>query len=220
EIFIVRQGGVIQKVGTETQTCQFENLGNTGHTSLALSFDHLDHLYEGGWGTEVFRAENGDYSNFTLWHDFGEGNPSGDFVQIGDFLYVAWTMPNGRDYLYKVTLGSNNVYVSHENLGEIDNGTFGLAAEYGRLYGNTVNYLYEINLETLETTVVKQRPNQGNSSFNWWGAAGSHEALNLEISYHRTETQAINGTTPLSNPFISDDFPIDWVYVRIHESTQ
>ncbi len=220
EIFIVRQGGVIQKVGTETQTCQFENVGNTGHTSLALSFDHLDHLYEGGWGTAVYRAENGDYSNFTLWHDFGEGNPSGDFVQIGDYLYVAWTMPNGRDYLYKVTLGSNNAYVSHENLGEIDNGTFGLAAEYGRLYGNTVNYLYEINLETLETTVVKQRPNQGNSSFNWWGAAGSHEALNLEISYHRTETQAVNGNSPLSDPFISDDFPIDWVYVRIHESTQ
>ena len=220
EIFVVRQGGILQKINTESQNCEFQEVGNLGQTSLALSFDHLDHLYEGGWNSQVRRAESGDLSSFLLWHDFVEGHPAGDFVQIGDFLYVAWNMPDGKDYLYKVTLGANNQYLSHVNLGEIDNGTFGLAAEYGRLYGNTVNYLYEIDLETLQTTVVKQRPNQGDSSFNWWGAAGSHEALNLEITYHRDQTQAINGTFPVNDPFISDDFPTDWVYVRIHESTE
>ncbi|MBA5629737.1 T9SS type B sorting domain-containing protein [Moheibacter lacus] len=220
EIFVVRSGGVIQKIGTESQNCDFTVVGDLGQTSVALSFDHLDYLYEGGWSSMVRRAAPGNYDDFSIWHDFGEGNPSGDFVQIGDFMYVAWVMSDGKDYLFKVTLGIDNQYISHENLGEIDTGTFGLAAEYGRLYGNTIHYLYEIDLETMETNIIKQRPNQNNSSFNWWGAAGSHEALNLEISYHREEIQALNGTFPVSDPFVSDDFPTDWIYVRIHESTE
>lgn len=222
EIFIVRQGGILQKVNTQNQNCEYETIGQihaNGQSVLALSFDHLNNLYEGGWESQVYRAEANDLTNFTLWHDFGEGRAAGDFVQIGNYLYVAWTV-NGADFLYKVTLGINNQYVSHENLGMLDAGTFGLAAEYGRLYGNTINYLYEINLETMQTNIVKQRPNQGNSSFNWWGAAGSHEALNLQITYHREENQAINGTTPLNDPFTNETTPEDWVYVRVHEEIQ
>src|SRR5690606_28679893 len=137
-----------------------------------------------------------------------------------EFMYVAWTMPNGQDYLYKVTLGPNNQYVSHENLGMIDPGTIGLAVEYGRLYGNTVDYLYEIDLETMQTTVIKYRPNPSNTNTNWWGAAGSHEAMNLQISYHNTQNEAINGTSPLSDPFVTDTQPVDWVYIRVHEENQ
>lgn len=220
EIYIVRQGGLVQKVNMENQLCQYTNVGSTNHTSLALSFDHLDNLYEGGWTSQVFRAEANDLSNFQLWHDFGEGRAAGDFVQICEFMYVAWTMPNGQDYLYKVTLGPNNQYVSHENLGMIDPGTFGLAVEYGRLYGNTVDYLYEIDLETMQTTVIKYRPNPSNTNTNWWGAAGSHEAMNLQISYHNTQNEAINGTSPLSDPFVTDTQPVDWVYIRVHEENQ
>src|SRR5690606_35252875 len=111
-------------------------------------------------------------------------------------------------------------YISHEDLGRIDGGTYGLAAEYGKLYGNTTDYLYEINLETMQTTVVQQRPDVFNYSGEWWGAAGLHEALNLEISYHRELLEAENGTNPLSDPYTNEIPFLDWVYIRVHEATQ
>lgn len=220
EVYIVRAQGWLQKV--DIQNCTTQTIGqihSNGQTVLALSFDHLNNLYEGGWTSQVYRAEAGDFQNFELWHDFGEGRAAGDFVQIGNFLYVAWTMPNGRDYLYKVTLGVNNQYVSHEDLGLIDGGTYGLAAEYGKLYGNTTEYLYEINLDTMETTVIIQRPDIFNYAGEWWGAAGFHEALNLEISFHNEPGEAETGTDPLTDPYTNETPFSDMVYIRVHEST-
>lgn len=216
EIFIVRGGGYLQKI--DPQTCQITDIGQIHSNSqsvLALSFDYQNNLYEGGWETQVYRAESSDLTHFTLWHDFEEGRSSGDFVQIGDFLYVAWTV-NNRDYLYKVTLGNNNQYVSHENLGQIENETFGLATEYGRLYGNTTDYLYEIDLETMETSIILYR----NSDSNWWGAAGLHEALNMEITYHDDLMDAQNGLNILNSPYTNIiAFDGGTIYIRIHEST-
>ena len=221
EVYVVRQHGWLQKLNTENCTLQtITQIHSNGQSVLALSFDHLNNLYEGGWTSKVYRAPANDLQNFQLWHDFGEGRASGDFVQIGNFMYVAWTMPNNRDYLFKVTLGPNNEYISHEDLGRIDGGTYGLAAEYGKLYGNTTDYLYEINLETMQTTVVQQRPDVFNYSGEWWGAAGLHEALNLEISYHRELLEAENGTNPLSDPYTNEIPFLDWVYIRVHEATQ
>lgn len=216
EVFVVRGGGILQKI--DAQTCQITNIGQVhpdGQTVLALSFDKLNNLYEGGWTSQVFRAEANDLTQFNLWYDFGTGRASGDFVQIGDFLYVAWTN-NGRDYLYKVTLGTNNEYVSHESLGPIEQGTFGLASEYGRLYGNTTDYLYEINLETMERTIIRFRPNSGS---DWWGAAGLHEALNMQITYHEELNEALDGSNLLNNPYTNSTPFADMIYIRIHEST-
>lgn len=221
EIFVVRRNGVLTKMNPTT--CQFQTIGQihpNGQSVLALSFDHADNLYEGGWTSKVYRADAHDLTHFYLWHDFGVGNASGDFVQIGDFLYVAWTMLDGKDHLFKVTLGPNNEYVSHQDLGRIRTGTFGLAAEYGRLYGNTVDALYEIDLNTLETTTIKQNPNNS-SAFNWWGAAGYHEALNIQISYHANQNDATTGNSPLSDPYINPvAFQTSYVYIRVHESSQ
>lgn len=220
EIYVVRRYGMLQKVNT--QSCTYQNIGQVhpdGQSVLALSFDHLNHLYEGGWTSQVFRADAQNLQEFHLWHDFGTGRAAGDFVQIGNYLYVAWTMPDGHDYLYKVNLGTNNQYVSHEDLGQIDSGTYGLAAEYGKLYGNTPDYLYEINLETMETTIIRQRPNQNNSSSEWWGAAGFHEALNIEITYHDELNEAMSGTSPLSDPYTNSTPFNDIVYIRVHEAT-
>ena len=221
EIYITRKYGVLQKVNT--QNCTLQTIGqihSNGQSVLALSFDHLNFLYEGGWTSKVYRAHPNNLSQFHLWHDFGLGNPSGDFVQIGNFLYIAWTMPDGKDHLFKVTLGENNAYVSHQDLGKIKTGTFGLAAEYGRLYGNTENELYEINLETMDLTTVKNRP-QGSSANAWWGAAGLHEALNIQISYHATQQNAMTGNSPLNDPYTNPIAHQDsFVYIRVHEATQ
>lgn len=221
DLYITRKNGMLQKV--DPVSCNYQTLGqihSNGQTVLALSFDHLDHLYEGGWTSKVYRSDPDDITNFYLWHDFGIGNASGDFVQIGNFLYVAWTMPDGKDHLLKVTLGADNVYVSHQDMGKIETGTFGLAAEYGRLYGNTVDLLYEINLETMERTVIKERP-AGSNANQWWGASGFHEGLNIQISYHGSQADAASGNNPLSDPFTNPiAFQDAYVYIRVHESTQ
>lgn len=220
EIYVTRRYGVLQKINLEN--CTQQTIGQihpNGQSVLALSFDHLNYLYEGGWTSKVYRSHPNNQSEFHLWHDFGLGNPSGDFVQIGNFLYIAWTMPDGKDHLLKVTLGENNAYVSHQDLGRIKTGTFGLAAEYGRLYGNTQDELYEINLETMEMVTIIFRP-PGSSANAWWGAAGLHEALNIQISYHASEENAINGNSPLNDPYTN---PVahenSFVYIRVHEST-
>ena len=220
EIYIVRRYGALQKVNP--QNCNYQNIGQihpNGQTVLALSFDHLNNLYEGGWSSQVYRAEAQNLQNFQLWHDFENGHPAGDFVQIGNYMYIAWVVPSGLNFLYKVTLGNNNQYVSHENLGQIDGGTYGLAAEYGNLYGNTPNYLYQIDLDTMETHIIQQRPNQNNSASEWWGAAGFHEALNMEITYHNSLNDATNGTAPLSDPYTNSIPYNDVVYIRVHETT-
>lgn len=216
EIFVVRGAGILQKI--DAQTCQITNIGqihSNGQSVLALSFDKSNNLYEGGWTSRVYRAEAQDLTQFSLWHDFGTGRASGDFVQIGEFLYVAWTV-NGRDYLYKVTMGPNNEYVSHESLGPIELGTFGLASEYGRLYGNTTDYLYEINLETMQRTIIRQRPNSGS---DWWGAAGLHEALEMTITYHEELNDALSGANAVSSPYTNSTPFADQIFIRIHEST-
>lgn len=221
EIYIVRKYGLLQKVNL--QNCTYQDIGQihpNGQSVLALSFDHLNHLYEGGWTSQVFRADAQNLQEFHLWHDFGTGRAAGDFVQIGNFLYVAWTMPDGNDHLYKVTLGANNQYVNHEDLGTIDTGTYGLAAEYGKLYGNTPDYLYEIDLDTMETIIIRQRPNQNNYSSEWWGAAGFHEALNIQITYHNGLDEAMNGTSPLNDPYTNSTPFSDVVYIRVHEASE
>lgn len=219
EIFIVRNNGILQKI--DPQSCAITNITqihSSGQSVLALSFDKLNHLYEGGWSSQVYRADAQDLTQFYLWHDFGNGRAAGDFVQIGDFLYVAWTV-NGHDYLYKVTLGPNNSYVSHQNLGQIDSGTYGLAAEYGKLYGNTPDYLYEIDLNTMQTHIISYRPNMSNTSSEWWGAAGLHEALEIEISYHGNLTDAINGNNEISDPYVNPTPFTGQVFIRVHEET-
>lgn len=219
EVFVTRRNGVLQKVNLDN--CNYQTIGqihSNGQSVLALSFDHQDNLYEGGWTSKIYRADSHNLNNFYLWHDFGQGKASGDFVQIGEFMYVAWTMANGRDYLLKVTMDNDNQYVSHENLGQIRMGTFGLAAEYGRLYGNTVDDLYEINLQTMQTTTIIQRPNSNQSYNNWWGAAGYHEALNIKISYHGSQDDAISAINELQSPYTN---PIPYqnshIYIRVHE---
>lgn len=219
EIYVSRRNGLLQKMNPIT--CQYQTIGQihpNGQSVLALSFDHQDNLYEGGWTSQIFRADAQDLTQFYLWHDFGDGNASGDFVQIGEHLYIAWTMRDGKDHLLKVTLDANNQYVSHQDLGKIKTGTFGLAAEYGRLYGNTPNGLYEIDLTNLSTTDIVQN-NNSTSALDWWGAAGYHEALDMKISYHGDLNEAINDQAPLSDPYTNPiAFQDAFVYIRVHEA--
>lgn len=165
-----------------TNTCTAQKVGDI-KGPVALSFDNQDNLYSGGFGTEVYRYNAGQFVVDNVWHDFGDRQPAGDFVMLGDYMYVAWREASGY-YLYKVTLDADNQYVSHENLGAIKDRTYGLASENGKFYGITPSELYEINLETLATRTVITNPQSG-GEWRWYGAAGLHEAITYSIAAYQ-----------------------------------
>lgn len=201
--------------------CQLTPVGSLSPilSANSMSFDPQGHLYVGEFqNSSVYRSEIGQYSNFKLWHQFESGFPAGDFVVLGEKMYIAW-LPFGdfRTFLYEVTVDENYGYVSHVNLGQIRDLTFGLASELGSLYGVAYNELYEISLPSLRKTTILQHPNASVTevSFDsWYGGAGLHEA-NYEVSYHKTEDEARNNSNELlSDRFFNETNP-QTLYIRI-----
>lgn len=168
-------------------TLQGFNVSSWGRN--ALSFDDLDHLYTGfGNGSFVLRTEvvsEDTPISSALWHDFGSGSSGGDFVLFNNKLYVAWKLNGYR--LYEVTVDADRNYISHIDLGEIPDKTYGLAKELNQIYGVTPDKLYRINLDDFTFTDIIENPDP---EIEWYGAAGLHEAVNFETSLHLTQNQA------------------------------
>ncbi len=185
----------------------------------AMSFDKSDNLYVSDIfnSSSVYRADANDLSHFYEWHNFGQGSASGDFVEKEGFLYIAWNV-GGTDYLYKVSLDNDNQYVSHVNLGSIRNNTYGLANEYGILYGVTPNSLYRIDESTMNTFTIVNNPSQS-SSRKWWGAAGLHEAIDIEFKFFNNLQNAEIQTNELSSPYPLNTENNHTLYVRINNVT-
>lgn len=181
----------------------------------ALSFDRNDNLYKSNGTSEVSRAAFNDFDNFEIWHDFGSGAPSGDFVMVGDKMYISWTMSSfsAPNDLYEVTVDGDFNYVSHINLGKIKNDTWGLAWEFGKLYGVTKDELYEININDLSTRTVFLNPSSS-SNKQWWGAAGKHEAQIIDHDLCESHTDAENNINSIQFPY-QNKIPVkQTVYLR------
>ena len=199
----------------DVETCNYQRLGSLpAGSNLAMSFDTQNNLYVGGFHSSVYRADSGQFDDYYEWHDFGTGSSGGDFVVIGEFMYIAWAVNNDY-YLYKVTLDEDNQYVSHVNLGNIITDTFGLAAENGQLYGVTPDYLYSIDLPSLNT----ERIIQNSSSTPWWGAAGLHEAISFNFTFHLSNEDALIGINPLDSTFSNTIPNYQQIYIRIFNET-
>ncbi|WP_281227974.1 T9SS type B sorting domain-containing protein [Flavobacterium aquiphilum] len=162
----------------------------------SLSFDRQSNIYFGGSDSKVYRLDNGNYNQSFLWNDFLGGRPAGDFVMFGDKMYIAWNN-NGSCLLYEVTVNNNMNYVSHKVLGNLPNGTYGLASELGSLYGVTANQLFriKINLNSIENEVILN-----NNNFlggQWFGAAGKNEAVAFDVKAYETAADAQNQVNAL-----------------------
>ncbi|MDO5509118.1 MAG: T9SS type B sorting domain-containing protein [Weeksellaceae bacterium] len=199
-----------------TENCQYIHITNQLPTNvIAMSFDNQDNLYAGGLNTSiVYRAEAGDFNNWSVWHDFGNGVASGDYVMIGEYMYIAWRT-GGQDVLYKVTVDEDNQYVSHEVLGSIYPDTYGMAGENGQLYGVTRDQLYRINLSPFSTQLVYDNPS-GSWEDNWLGAAGLHEAVFYDISFHHSQQEAQSGQNPITDYQFTNTTPgLQMLYAQI-----
>ncbi|MDO5656537.1 MAG: T9SS type B sorting domain-containing protein [Flavobacteriaceae bacterium] len=209
QIYVSGQSGIFK---VNTNNCTYQNVGNLpARSNIAMSFDTQNNLYVGGLNhSRVYRANAGQFNDFYVWHDFGSGSSGGDFVVIDDHMYIAWAY-NHDYFLFKITLDADNQYVSHENLGPIPTDTFGMAAENGRLYGVTPNYLYHIDLETMQTSQIIV--NSGSSP--WWGAAGLHEAVSFQISFHANLNDAESGNNDLGLEYSNTTPFLQTIYIRV-----
>jgi uncharacterized repeat protein (TIGR01451 family) len=111
----------------------------------------------------------------TIWHDFGAGDPSGDFILFNDKIYVAWRNA-GTESLYEVTIDANYNYVSHRSLGALPTNSWGLALVLNKLYISANTTLYRINgiptnpIASIPVTAVMQ-----NTPYALYGATGIEE---------------------------------------------
>ncbi|HBC03370.1 MAG TPA: hypothetical protein DC015_04020, partial [Aequorivita sp.] len=136
-----------------------------------LSFDTGGNMYVGfADHSKVYRYDADGLTDPYVWHDFGQGNAGGDFVMVDGKLYISWD-DGSFNRLYEVTVDANYNYVSHIDKMELPEGTYGLASEFGSLYGVTIDWLYRIRLDThtFESVIYNTFGNG-----DWYGAAGLH----------------------------------------------
>ncbi|EDP96921.1 T9SS type B sorting domain-containing protein [Kordia algicida OT-1] len=190
-------------------------LGTTP-TSNSLSFDTQGNMYFGGAsGSVVYRFNSDGSTPPYVWHDFGNGTPAGDFVMLGDKMYIAWRNPDGTIQLFEVTLDTNFNYVSHVNLGQIPDATFGLASELGTLYGVSSSEVYKINLDTFTFDTIATN----NFTYGaWYGAAGLHEAFSYEITSHSNLADANASVNPLPDQWTNTQQGGQTIYIRVENT--
>jgi len=220
EFYVLNTSGVAK---LDTLNCTMgvsTGLGVLG-VGNALSFDPAGNLYAGGNGSSsVYRAPAGEFNNWQPWHDFVVGFPAGDFVMLGEKLYIAWNLAfDPSTSLFEVTVDEDFNYVSHINLGLIKADTYGLASELGSLYGIRYDQLYEISIPDLQLRTVLQHPRAAphvGDADAWWGGAGLHEAR-YEISYHLTDQEAIDNQNQIRDTDYENITNPQTLYVRVYD---
>ncbi|WP_312765391.1 T9SS type B sorting domain-containing protein [Epilithonimonas sp.] len=210
EIFVSGGKSPTSIYKVDEEKCTFSpNATNLSYEIQSMSFDDLDNLYAGQGNSIVYRGEKNALFNFSPWQNFGYGRPSGDFVKVNGKFYVSWT--SVYDSLFEVEVDSNNNFIAYKDLGQIKERTYGLASEYGKLYGVTPDELYEINVDDMSTrTVLKNSTNM-----RWWGAAGKHEAFKINYTVYENINDANIQKNPISFPYTNKTPYFQTIYIRI-----
>lgn len=199
--------------------CNYTYVEGLFDTANALSFDDLNNLYVGysdspSVGRYSALEETAIGIGFS-WHNFEEGTAGGDFVLFNEKMYVSWRLSSTNYRLYEVTVDADRNYISHIDLGQLPNKSYGLAQEYGKIYGITPTKLYQINLEDFTFTDIIENPNP---EIEWYGAAGLHEAITFNISMHTSFEDAEANTNALLGEWTNTIPGGQVVYIRIQNT--
>lgn len=218
EVFVTGEKNYVAIYKVDEEKCTYkENVTNLYTAIQSMSFDDLDNLYVGQSGNRIFRNSKSNPYNFSVWHDFINGLPSGDFVKVNGKMYISWSFDiwNPDNVLFEVEVDDNNNFLSYKNLGPIKGNTYGLASEYGKLYGVTPNELYEINPADMSTKTIIKNPDTRPFYGEWWGAAGKHEAFKINYNVYRSEDDANNQKNPINFPYTNETKYLQTIYIRI-----
>ena len=187
-----------------------------GEVLNSLSFDTGGNMYFGfADHSKIYRYDADGLRDPYIWHDFGQGNAGGDFVMVDGKLYISWD-DGSFNRLYEVTVDADYNYVSHIDKMELPEGTYGLASEFGSLYGVTIDWLYRIKLDThtFESVIYNTFGNG-----DWYGAAGLHEGMILNAALFSSSSDANNNTNPLPPLWTNTQSGQQTIYVRIENET-
>lgn len=197
--------------------CNFDPYPYDAFQVNSLSFDNLGYLYYGYANESYIRRIEiiNDIFYGETWHDFQIGTSAGDFVLLDDKMYIAWRLSSNNYRLYEVIIDDANNYVSHVDLGQIPNKTFGLASELGVLYGITIDKLYKIDLNSFTFTDIISNVNPEDK---WYGAAGLHEAIIYTTSTHMSLDDAQNNINAINGDWTNTIIGGQIIYVRIENS--
>ncbi|WP_313098847.1 T9SS type B sorting domain-containing protein [Epilithonimonas sp.] len=218
EIFVTGEKNMIAVYKVDENKCTYTEIPTNLNSYIqSLSFDDLDNLYASDGGSNVYRGEKNNPYNFSVWHNFINGSPSGDYVKVNGKMYISWTFDIWRpdNVLFEVEVDNDNNFLSYKNLGAIKNNTYGLASEYGKLYGVTPNELYEINPADMSTKTIIKNPDTRPFYGEWWGAAGKHEAFKINYNVYRSEEDANNQKNPISFPYTNETKYLQTIYIRV-----
>lgn len=122
-----------------TSTTVIADVG-VGVGTNSLSFLPDDNLLIGSGGSSTVRKVNTTTNAISTWHNFGAGNPNGDFIYLNGKLYILWfdaAINATNPLIYEVTVDASYNYVSHVNLGPVQRWTWGLAKAENQLHGVT-----------------------------------------------------------------------------------
>jgi uncharacterized repeat protein (TIGR01451 family) len=173
-----KQSALYQIDTTTGQTTLIADLSVLGKVANSLSgLPNGGLLIGGDFNSKVYRYELSNSANPpALWHDFGTGFPSGDFILFNNKIYIAWNSGSAES-LYEVTVNANYDYVSHRDLGALPPGSRGLALVLNKLYITSNTNIYRIAgipsnpITTIPITTVPNMP----TPYFLGGATGTEE---------------------------------------------
>lgn len=115
----------------------------------SLSFGTDGKLYGADFAT-VYRIDPLNPSNVQqFWTNPEGGRPAGDFLIVGDKMYVAWLTPSNTTTLLELTLNGTGGVAAAETLGVLPANTFGLAlGDEGQIYAAANSSFFLLDVPT------------------------------------------------------------------------
>lgn len=216
-LVFARSNGFIFKVNEEDCTQIAGQTINANQTVYAMALDknnsiYIDNATRNANTHSIFRSLFDQNSNrnlpFQPFITLTEGEPNGDMITLGKSIFSSWKY-QGSFYLYEFLLDDNYNYTGvFYNWGRltyqgISLDFFGMASEFGRLFGITnTNEIYEIVLNrenrTFENEFVLRR---GDNRVKWIGAAGLNEATEYIFNFFYDQDL----TQPIQFPLVAND---------------
>ncbi len=142
-------GNSLYRINTTTGASTYVGAMGNGVNGAALSFGADGLLYNSN-GATIYRFNPDTPSATTaFWTNPAGGVPAGDFLTVGDKMFVSWCAPNGTTQLLQLGLNGTGAVASSVVLGTLPNLTYGLAlGPDGSIYASSNNSVFKLAVPT------------------------------------------------------------------------
>jgi Ca2+-binding RTX toxin-like protein len=143
------EGGALFRIDANTGQTTYINLIGNGDSSSALSFGTDGRLYSSN-GSSILRFSPDTPQNTSVfWTNPAGGTAAGDFLTVGNEMFVSWVNTSGTTELIRLSLNPSGNVTNSTVLGTLPASSFGLAlGPNGEIYSATANSLLLVNVPT------------------------------------------------------------------------